>query len=206
MTDLNQDPEEAIRDSRTHLANRDTFYRDMGPLLSDHDPDELDLVLLVLDVDGIDFALQTFGPFHRDTLVRDVAERLGEGASGKATPYHIMQGRFALVLSGVSYRQATRTARSVVEAFRQSFQVNGAPYRLEVQVGLSHYPNHADSLSEWVRTAVFATHQARVKRCGYAVYDQDWDRRERERFRLMVDLGEALDAGGQMRLAPRYLL
>ncbi|HKJ88094.1 MAG TPA: EAL domain-containing protein, partial [Gammaproteobacteria bacterium] len=38
-------------------------------------------------------------------------------------------------------------------------------------------------------------------RSGYAIFDGTWDQQERERFRLMVDLGEALHAGGQIQVA-----
>jgi len=194
-------PEQGTRDSRTCLANRDSFYRDVTPLLEQASSEDLSLVLLVVDIDGVDFALRTFGPFDRDALVRDVANHLREATSAKTTPYHIMQGRFALVLTEVSYRQATREARAVVETLSDSFQVCGSPYRLDVHVGIGHFPNHADTLNELVRTAVFATHQARVNRSGYAIFDREWDQQERERFGLMVDLGQALDAGNQLQLA-----
>jgi predicted signal transduction protein with EAL and GGDEF domain len=201
MPETDREAGDTPRDSRTQLANRDAFYRDMSPLIRGTAPEELDMAMLVVDVDGVDFALQTFGPFHRDTLVGDVAARLKAATAGHAIPYHIMQGRFALVRHGINYLQATEEARAVVAAFQEAFEVNGAPYRLAVQTGISHFPNHADTLSEWVRTAVFAAHQARVNRSGYAVYDRQWDQRERERFRLMVDLGGALASQQQIQLA-----
>jgi len=201
MQEADRDAGSPPRDSRTQLANRDAFYQDMAPVISGSAPEELDLAMLVVDVDGVDFALQTFGPFHRDALVSDVAARLQAATADQATPYHIMQGRFALVRYGVDYVQATDEARAVVAAFQQAFQVNGAPYRLDVQAGISHFPHHADTLSEWVRTGVFAAHQARINRSGFAIYDRQWDQRERERFRLMVDLNDALDSRGQIQLA-----
>jgi EAL domain-containing protein (putative c-di-GMP-specific phosphodiesterase class I) len=173
----------------------------VAPLLERSCQTDLSLVLLVVDVDGIDFALRTFGPFDRDALIRDIGQHLQEATSGNATPYHIMQGRFALVMTDVSYRRATQEARAVVETLNESFEVCGSPYRLDAHVGIGHYPNHATTVNELVRTAVFATHQARVNRSGYAIFDQEWDRREQERFGLMVDLGQALDTRDQLQLA-----
>jgi len=193
--------ETGARDSRTRLANRDAFYRDVSPLVERAAEESLSLVLLDIDVDGIDFALRTFGPFDRDDLVRQVGERIRDAIAGEATPYHIMQGRFAVALAEVDYRQAARDAEAILQALGRSFQVCGAPYRLEAHVGLSHFPNHADTLNHWVRCAVFAAHQARRTRSGYAVFDHSWDRRERDRFRLMVDLGEALETHDQLQLA-----
>lgn len=110
------------------------------------------------------------------------------------------------MLPEVRHWQATQQAEAIVKALTDTFVVVGVPYHLDSYVGISHYPNHADNLSEWVRTAVFACHQARLYGSGYAVYDGDWDARDRYRFRLMVDLGRALRNRDQIRVAYQPLV
>lgn len=192
---------EKLRDSRTNFPERESFYREVPPLMADAEARNGAVVLLDIDIDGIDFALRIFGPQDRDALIREVGRCLEDATGGEVTPFHINQGRFALILPDVSHRRATREAQAVVEAFREPFDVAGAPYRLEPHVGISRFPSHAGSLSELVRTSVFACHQAREQHVGYAIFDHEWDERDRERFRLMVDLERALEDGDQLCLA-----
>lgn len=198
-TEVEQHP--GVRDSRTRLPNRDSFYHEMRPLLEDADSRGFPVVLLCVEVDGVDFALRTFGPFVRDKLIRQVGKRLRSVFEDDTAAYHITQSRFALVLPRVTHHQATRKARALVDAVHQPFDLEGVSYRLNACVGISHYPNHGDSINEWVRASVFASHQARTENGPYAIYDRQRDHQERERFRLMTDLERALDAHTQVQLA-----
>jgi len=72
---------------------------------------------------------------------------------------------------------------------------------MDAHVGISNYPNHADSISELVRTSVFACHQARKLHTDIATFDSELDEQERHRFRLMLDLERALQNNGEVQLA-----
>jgi len=193
------------KDTRSLLPDRDSFYHDVAPMLGEK-RGEADgacdsLVLLVIDVEGLDFVLRTFGPAERDSVVRQLSERMQEIAVPRVESYHITQARFAMVLPECSYRQATRQAEALVRILDGPFDVSGVDYQLRAHVGISHYPNHARSLAELVRTGVFACYRARADGKTYGTFDRDVDNEERERFRLMLDLGHALEDRDQIRLA-----
>lgn len=189
------------RDSRTNLPHRDAFYQDVQALLTEVDQQGISLVLLVIDVDGLDFILRTFGPQERDSVIADLGDRIQRATREESPAYYITQGRFSVILRGRSYRQATQAARTLAEELGTAVEVAGISYHLLAHVGISHYPNHAVSAAELVRTGVFACHQARVSQAEYATFDRHWDERERYRFRLLVDLEAALDSPDQLRLA-----
>lgn len=193
--------EPIARDSRTGLADRDTFYRDVSPQVTEANAGREAIVLLVIDIEGIDFVLRTFGPIERDFLINEVGQRLHEATGGDGAAYHITQDRFTLVLRGSTFGQATRYAGALVDALHSSFEVSGVSYHLTCHVGISHCPNHADSVAELVRASVFACHQARTSEASCATFDRAWDERERHRFRLMLDLGEALERNNEIDLA-----
>lgn len=194
------------RDSRTLLPNRDSFYRHMAPLVAEADAAGTSVVLLCIDIEGIDFILRTFGPDARDMLVADVGRRIQETAEGGNTPYYITQNRFAVVMAETAYLHITRQAQALVDALRSPFDVSGISYQLDACVGISHYPNHADSIGELVRTCVFACHQAREAHRDFSAFNQQLDETERHRFRLMVDLQTSLDKPGEIRLAYQPLV
>jgi len=189
---------EGVLDSRTQLPNRDSFYFDLAPVLEARD---VSVVLLVVDVEGIDFILRTFGPAERDNVVRDIGLRIREAVGSEHTPYHITQGRFAVALTDNTYLHATQRARELVATLEKPFNISGIAYHLNGYVGISHYPNHAKSQSELVRTGVFACYQARSVESRYATFDRQVDEEERQRFHLMLDLENALDTQDQIKLA-----
>lgn len=191
-------PQEGVRDSRTHLPNRDGFYFDIAPLIEAGDTS---LVLLVIDIEGLDFILRTFGPSERDNAVRDIGRRIQESADSDNTPYHITQGRFAMVLADDTYMHATQRARDLVTALERPFDVAGIAYHLNGYVGISHFPNHASTLGELVRTGVFACYQAREVETRFATFDKQVDDEERQRFHLMLDLEKALENQEEILLA-----
>lgn len=193
-------------DSRTLLPRRDNFYRDVAPLVAEAEARGTALVLLCVDVRGLDFILRTFGPRERDMLVAAVGRCILDNSRSEHPPYHITQGRFAVLLTETAYQQITRQAQALIDALRVPFDVAGIAYQLDAHIGISHYPNHADSITELVRTSVFACHQARESHRDFATFDRELDETERHRFRLMVDLEMALANPGEIRLAYQPLV
>jgi len=189
------------RDSRTGLPGRDAFYREVEPLVADAVDHSRTLVLLDIDVHGIELILRTFGPAERDGLVRQLGDHLRTAIETECTPYHITQGRFAIVLPDCGYSSAVAHAQAVSSALRKPLDVGGISYHVNAFVGISQCPNHAGTITELVRTAVFACHQARRAGTDHATFDRTVDEHERHRFRLMIDLERALENGDEIRLA-----
>jgi diguanylate cyclase (GGDEF)-like protein len=193
-------------DSRTQLPDRDTFYIDIQALLDAHAIQEKSLVLLNIEIDKLEFILRTFGPDERDVVIREVGQRIRGVWKHKLTPYHITQGRFALVLADTSYQQAVKQSQLVIDALREPFLVSGVSFHLDAHVGISNYPNHAKSIGDLVRTAAFACHLARERRNDFATFDQQLDEWERHRFRLLMDLEQALQNQTDIQLAYQPLV
>jgi len=193
-------------DSRTQFPSRDQFYQEVAPLIEANTSDSSFLALVVLDVDGLDFILKTFGPTERDRVIRDVGHRIQEASNPDKTPYHITQGRFVLALPDSTYQSITRLSRTLIEAFKPPFEVSGVPYHLQAFVGISNYPSHAQNINELVRTSVFACYQARETETRIATFDQATDQEARRRFYLMLDLEQALEKHDEIQLAYQPLL
>lgn len=193
--------EPRARDSRTLLPDRDCFYRDVAPIVDKADAENASLALLVVDISGLDLVLRTFGPRERDLVMGEVGRRIKNVVDSGMTPYHITQGRFSVVLPGSGWAQATERAKELGDALRKPFQVSGFSFHLEAYIGISHYPEYADSLTELVRTTVFACDQARRLESQYATFDESLDQQERHRFRLMIDLERVLESETEIELA-----
>lgn len=191
-TDSGVVPGPGVRDSRTLLPDRDSFYHDVTPLIAETDSSASSLALLVIDISGLDLVLRTFGPVERDAVIREAGRRIKEAAESERIPYHITQGRFSVVLPGSTCAHATERAKELGNILRKPFEVSGFSFHLDAYIGISHYPQYAYSVTELVRTTVFACHQARQLERQYATFDSTLDEQERQRFRLTIDLERVL--------------
>ncbi|MCA1766930.1 MAG: bifunctional diguanylate cyclase/phosphodiesterase [Idiomarina sp.] len=191
----------AERDSRSKLLSRNEFYRDVNPLISDGKLLIESLALMVIDIDGFDFILRTFGPSQRDNVVEQAARRIRQTIGNEYVLYHITQDRFALIYRELNLAEVEQIAAELLKALRDPFQVSGVAYILNGYVGLSFFPDDASSVSELVRTAVFACNKARTTDDQYMLYEKHQDDKERERFYLLLDLEKALTNDSEIEVA-----
>ncbi|MEX2367709.1 MAG: GGDEF domain-containing phosphodiesterase, partial [Pseudohongiellaceae bacterium] len=91
-------------------------------------------------------------------------------------------------------------------ALEDPFVVAAVSFHLDVHVGISHYPNHATTISDLVRTSAFACHLARQQHSHYSTFDKELDEWERHRFRLLTDLNQALKERSGIQLAYQPLI
>lgn len=188
-------------DSRSHLPGRESFYLDIKSLLEQVCAEHAPVVLLSTETNGLGFVLRTFGPEERDLVVLELSLRLRDAAGANNTLYHISQECFALILPNFDSRQAIDQAKTFLKVLGAPFTVGSVSYHLDSTVGISHYPNHAKTVSELVRTSAFACQLARAAKSGYAAFDEDLDRWERHRFHLTTELEKALCSQTQISLA-----
>lgn len=189
------------RDSRTKLLSRDEFYRDVNPLISDGKLLIQSLALMVIDIEGLDFILRTFGPSQRDNVIEQVSWSIQQTIGNDHVLYHITQDRFALIYCEVNLVEVEKMSARLLKSLKDPFEVSGVAYNLKGYIGLSFFPDDASSVSELVRTAVFACDKARTTDDQYMLYEKDQDDRERERFYLLLDLEKALISDSEIEVA-----
>ncbi|WP_417435455.1 putative bifunctional diguanylate cyclase/phosphodiesterase [Idiomarina abyssalis] len=189
------------RDSRTNLLSRNDFYQDITPLISDGKLVIKSLALMVIDIEGFDFILRTFGPTQRDTVIEQVSQRMQHTIGNEQTLYHITQDRFAFIFRDTNEAKVEQLVAELPQALRDPFKVSGVAYNLDCFVGISFFPDYASSVSELVRTAVFACDKARTADERYMHYEKHQDDKERERFYLLLDLEKALSNDSEIEVA-----
>ncbi|KTG23395.1 MULTISPECIES: bifunctional diguanylate cyclase/phosphodiesterase [Idiomarina] len=191
----------AQRDSRTKLLSRNEFYRDVTPLISDGKLLIESFALMVIDIEGLDFILRTFGPSQRDNVIEQVSRRIQQTIGNDHVLYHITQDRFALIYCEVYLAEVEKMAAKLLKSFKDPFEVSGVAYNLKGYIGVSSFPEDASSVSELVRTAVFACNKARTTDDQYMLYEKEQDDKERERFYLLLDLEKALISDSEIEVA-----
>ncbi|MFT5320220.1 MAG: EAL domain-containing protein (putative c-di-GMP-specific phosphodiesterase class I) [Pseudohongiellaceae bacterium] len=187
------------------------FVRDLQALMDNKDYPEQSIILLNIEIENIGFILRTFGPDVCDKIISELANKISSVTSSVNTNYskylyHLNHFRFAQILIDCNLRTAFDLTKILVKELEDSVSVDDIHFNVDIKIGISQYPNHADNVSELIRTAAFASHLARKGNHDYAMYDSVKDTWEKYQFRLLTDVERALTSLNEIRLAYQPLI
>lgn len=141
------------------------------------------------------------GHAGRDSLVRQVAERLSAIAAGKGLLARTGRDEFFLVYRLDRAFTADHTLREFIREQQFSVQEQGYTLYVEFTLGLSVYPDHADEAQGLIRKAEQAMLQARKSGQQWTVYDAQ---QEQVFVRHHLLFGKLRDALNQHHLEVHY--
>lgn len=185
----------AYHDEVTGLPNRVALRRQLEKGTSLDGVDCTPLALMVIDVSRFQDIYLTLGHNNSDALLKDVAVRIGSALGESIFLSSIDGSRFAAVLCGVETYNAVHFAQSILKAFEQPFLVAGIRYDINVHIGVSLFPGHADDPVSLMRKANVAVLNARQIGTGMLVYDAADDPYQPERLALLGEFRKAIHDG-----------
>ncbi len=171
----------AFVDSVTGLANREYFRRRGEATVEGGEPDEVG-ALLFLDLDGFKAVNDSKGHHVGDQVLGKVAERLGrilrmpaliEQSPDENTIQHSRKDalaarlggdEFAVLLPGAGLDLAQETARKILHALEEPFDIDAGCTALSASIGIAMFPADAEDLSSLLKAADLAMYDA--KRLG----------------------------------------
>jgi diguanylate cyclase (GGDEF)-like protein/PAS domain S-box-containing protein len=195
----------AYHDSLTGLPNRALLLERLDDALGGSGS----VAVLLLDLDGFKRINDSLGHLVGDQLLTRVAQRLvssvrgadervdGDSAPGRLpdTVCRLGGDEFAILLAGVEEPDARAVADRVLEAFDQTFRIDGRELTVCASVGLV-MPSWTSSAQEVLRDADVAMYAA--KEAGgarYASFDPAMHAAVVERMALEADLRVAIESG-----------
>ena len=123
------------------------------------------VALLFIDLDGFKAANDSFGHEAGDHVLKSVAERIGQVVRASDTPARIGGDEFLVVLGELSEGAVAATvAGKIIAAIAAPIQFMGQEIRIGCSIGISLYPDLADSAIDLRRQADAAMYW--VKRHG----------------------------------------
>ncbi|MBU0747539.1 MAG: EAL domain-containing protein [Gammaproteobacteria bacterium] len=189
-------------DALTHLPNRRYFEDALERAVAEasrqaQSPDHC-VALLLIDLDHFKSVNETYGHRVGDALLSEAAARINTLLAGQGMVSRLANDQFTVML----LRQASRTqlaqlATSLVEGLAQPWELSevGAQY-MGASIGISLYPDDADSSLELVRHAHSALHATKsAGRGSYRFYIEEFTRITRDRLELRRRLHNALQGG-----------
>lgn len=177
------------------------FYKEIGEQISTANDGIESIVLLNIEIDNLEFVLRSFGPVKRNEIINKVGEIIHASMDTDARLYHISQFRFAMLLFDTRFKRAVNLTKKLIAKLEKSTNINGIDFDIDIKIGISHYPNHAEDIYELVRTAAFACYIARKTHSDYATYEAKLDEWENYQMQLLTDIRTSLENQNDIRLA-----
>ncbi len=157
-------------DPLTGLPNRTSLDLFIDVALHERtgEPDD-EVALLLLDLDRFKNVNETLGHLAGDRLLREVAERLTGAMAPGQRAVRLGGDEFAVVCSPSSLQEAEAAGQRLVQLFDQPVDLNGAPYRIGLSVGVAVSGNSIGTRGDLLRSADAAMYAAKRSGRGRSV-------------------------------------
>ncbi len=166
----------AYRDSLTGLTNRRGLYQELSKLIQWGRKQESRIALLYIDLDHFKQVIDSSSHAYGDQVLKDIAQRLLDAIKQQTLhnqlpfPEELLVSRpggdqFVVMLPNIQHLdEAEQLSNRIIQAMQQSFSVNDRYFTLSCSIGITLYPDDANSAERMLRHADIAMYEA--KRSG----------------------------------------
>lgn len=190
----------AKRDSLTGLPNRKKFNLDITRIMNNCTETDTKCAVIYFDIDNFKHVNDKYGHHVGDHLFVVFSERLVDSFVdfewGNLT---ISELEFAIIVGGLDDLDIlTEFAHRILSLFEDGFEVDGTQFDIGVSVGISVYPDDANSVTELVNNADSAMYACKnvAGRNHYQFYSKEMDREIKRHTQINEDLKDAIKSNG----------
>ena len=152
----------AHHDVLTGLPNRRLFLDRLKQEIKHAKRGNQPLALLFMDLDGFKEINDSLGHEAGDRLLFEVAERLTDCVREDDTVARLGGDEFTVILSGAKhYKVIKHVARTILGALAMPFEIDQQPVQVAVSIGVSFFPQDADSPLALIQAADQAMYRAK---------------------------------------------
>ncbi|CTP82440.1 sensor domain-containing phosphodiesterase [Xanthomonas graminis] len=187
-------------DALTGLPNRSRFNEDLTMWLSLQSTDQHD-TCVAIDVCGTEYfrdMVKALGWEYAEGYLLATRDRLLQALDGLPT-YRIDTTSFAFIVQGDDPAQLAQRCERVCSAFAQAIEHQGIPHAATASLGAVRLDG-ALSANHTLRSLTTAVDMARQRGLPWSLYERSHDASQRNAFRILAALPEALDAREQLSL------
>jgi diguanylate cyclase (GGDEF)-like protein/PAS domain S-box-containing protein len=186
---------EAFHDPLTGLANRALLTDRAEQALARSVRSGATVAVLLVDLDGFKAVNDSLGHEVGDVVLCEVARRLESLVRSEDTVARLGGDEFVILVDDVSgIEEARALAQRVCDVLRPRFSLPGWDYAVTASVGVATGSASATDVPDLLRDADTAMYVAKTGgKDSVRVFAPSMHERAHERFRLQVDLRDALD-------------
>jgi diguanylate cyclase (GGDEF)-like protein/PAS domain S-box-containing protein len=184
----------ASYDALTNLPNRRLFGDRLRDEITKAQRGNSNVTLLFLDLDRFKAVNDTMGHEFGDMLLVETASRIHACVRESDTVARLGGDEFVVLIPDVAdISHLGRTAKNIVDALSQPFELEGHIAYVSASIGVASYPSDADNADKLVSCADQAMYAAKdAGRNGFHFYSEELSIRANERLALELDLRHAI--------------
>jgi len=185
----------AHHDPLSNLPNRLLFTERIAHALERSTGEQLRGAVLLIDLDHFKHINESLGHNVGDLLLKEVGDRLQQDLPSGSTLARLGGDEFGLLCENCAEApQAAELAQRLLRCMESPFRLDGHELYIGASIGISLFPEDADSVEQILRNADSALFKAKSSgREGYAFYVQELTDYARQRVELASSLRHALD-------------
>lgn len=184
----------AFSDSLTGLSNRNVFRDRIEQAIKLGQRTDEKSGLLLIDLDKFKETNDAFGHDAGDRLLQEVARKLHKCVRTSDTVSRLGGDEFAIILHNISEIQnAEIISRNILETFSEPFLLQGASATISGSIGISIFPDHADTAETLLKYADMAMYEAKKEGTNtFRSFTPEMSNAVSIRKNLEKDIGRAL--------------
>lgn len=183
-------------DKVTNLPNRHMFHDRLDQEIKKAHRAGLQMALLFIDLDRFKEVNDTLGHDMGDILLMETSRRINSCIRESDTVSRLGGDEFTVILSEVDEtRDVERVAQSILKILAEPFQLGDEMAYISASIGITFYPDDADSVEDLLKNADQAMYVAKnLGRNQSSYFTAALQKAAQERRRLTHDLRGALAA------------
>jgi diguanylate cyclase (GGDEF)-like protein/PAS domain S-box-containing protein len=182
----------AYNDVLSGLPNRLSLTEALKKFIKDHSGGHA--ALFFLDIDNFKYINDTMGHTFGDELLVKVGERLLELSDDRSRHFRFGGDEFVILFQdNKGFEEVTAYAHSLVQGFKEPFQLNASIVHISTSIGIAQYPENGVNAEELLKNADIAMYKAKEAGKGtYVIYGRDMQQHFDERMVIETHLRNAI--------------
>lgn len=182
-------------DRLTQLLNRFSFESRLGQAISIAKRHKLELAVLLIDLDHFKDINTSLGHKVGDALLKMVAERLKSQVRESDIVARLGGDEFTLAMTDIpNHHLLAMKINAIQKVLSEGYQINGEVLFCTPSIGVSLYPNDADSVQDLIKHADAAMYHAKAQgRKNFQYYSSELATYSSTRLLLAQELHTAID-------------
>lgn len=186
----------AREDPETGLLNQSALKDDLDARMAGQQGARHRFGVVLVRATDLADVMDVVGIEGGDAAIRELAGHLEHSGPALGRPYRFSGSELGLILEIADDTDLMRIARHLHEVASRSFEVDGAPVRIEPAIGIGHNAGDADAGSrELVRRARVALRRALMLDRNWVNYEPALDADTGQTIKLIAQAETALEAG-----------
>jgi len=185
----------AYFDSLTELPNRVLFQERVSRKIPSLKRNGKKMALLFIDMDNFKNINDTFGHFTGDKFLIEVSRVMKNLLREQDTLARLGGDEFAAVINDIdSLVDVASVAQKIIDIFAKPLKIESKEFYTGASVGISIYPDDAQSYEELVKAADTAMYQVKeAGKNGYQFYTHTMNEKVTQRMHIENDLRCAIE-------------